>query len=330
MDCKMRYAGAELRREETDWMHKHIPILEREVVEALRPEDPAVKRLVDGTVGGGGHTLALLRAGIHEALCIDRDRSALDHARRKLSDFADRVCLVHGSYIDMAAESRLLGWDTVDAILLDLGLSSLQLDEPARGFSFRFDAPLDMRFDHRSSGMTAQDLVNGLPEAELANLLYRYGEERRSRQIASAIVAQRPLQTTSQLAETVARAKRARTRSAAKTHPATKVFQALRISVNGELEALERALPIAVGLLCPGGRLAVISFHSLEDRIVKQTFKRLSTTVSAPPGMASIGAAKAQIRLVNRKPIKPSREEIEANPRSRSAKLRVVEKLEWA
>ena len=311
-------------------MHEHIPILLREVVEALRAKDPAVKRLVDGTVGGGGHTLALLRAGVNEALCVDRDRSAIDHARRKLSEFADRVCLVHGSYIDMAAEARLMGWETVDAILLDLGLSSLQLDEPARGFSFRFDAPLDMRFDHGSSGMTAQDLVNELPEAELANLLYRNGEERRSRQIASAIVAQRPVQTTSQLAETVARAKRVRTRPATKTHPATKVFQALRIAVNDELEALERALPIAVGLLRPGGRLAVISFHSLEDRIVKQSFKRLSTTVSAPPGMASIGAAKAQIRLVNRKPIKPSREEIEANPRSRSAKLRVVEKREWA
>lgn len=311
-------------------MIQHIPILERDVVEALRAKDPLVKRLVDGTVGGGGHTLALLRAGIDEALCIDRDSSAIDRARGRLSEFADRVSLVHRSYIDMAAEARLRGWDTVDAILLDLGLSSLQLDDPARGFSFRHDAPLDMRFDRDGAAATAYELVNGLPATELANLLYRYGEERESRRIANAIVGQRPLQTTGQLADVVARAKRVRARSATRTHPATKAFQALRIAVNDELKAVERALPVAIGLLRPGGRLAVISFHSLEDRIVKQAFKKLSTTVSAPPGMASIEAAKAQIRLVNRKPIAPSREEIEANPRSRSAKLRVVEKLEWA
>ena len=326
----MRYAGAEARREKSDGMTKHIPILEREIVEVLRAQDPAVKRLVDGTLGSGGHTLSLLRAGIDEALCFDRDSSAIDHARERLSEFADRARLVHDSYLGMAAEARLGGWETVDAILLDLGLSSLQLDDPARGFSFRFDAPLDMRFDNGGCGTTACDLVNGFPAAELANLLFRYGEERQSRRIADAIVAQRPLRTTRQLAELVARAKRGRACRSPKTHPATKVFQALRIAVNGELEAVERALPIAVELLRPGGRLAVISFHSLEDRIVKQTFKKLSTAVKAPPGMASIMAVAAQVRLVNRKPIAPSREEIEANPRSRSAKLRVVEKLEWA
>ena len=185
-----------------------------------------------------------------------------------------------------------------------------------------------MRFDSGGDGRTAYDLVNGLSTTELANLLYRYGEERRSRRIASAIAERRPIETTGQLADLVARVKRGRARRTATTHPATTVFQALRIAVNGELEAVKRALPVAVELLSPGGRLAVITFHSLEDRIVKQTFKKLSTTVKAPPGMASIEAAKAQIRLVNRKPITPSREEIEANPRSRSAKLRVVEKLE--
>ena len=309
-------------------MIQHIPIMEGEVVEALRANDPLVKRLIDGTVGGGGHTLALLRAGVNEALCLDRDRSAIDHARGRLSEFADRARLVHGSYIDMAAEARLAGWETVDAVLLDLGLSSLQLDDPERGFSFRFDAPLDMRFDSGGDGRTAYDLVNGLSTTELANLLYRYGEERRSRRIASAIAERRPIETTGQLADLVARVKQGRARRTATTHPATTVFQALRIAVNGELEAVKRVLPVAVELLSPGGRLAVITFHSLEDRIVKQTFKKLSTTVKAPPGMASIEAAKAQIRLVNRKPITPSREEIEANPRSRSAKLRVVEKLE--
>jgi 16S rRNA (cytosine1402-N4)-methyltransferase len=313
-----------------DTMVQHIPILEREIVAALQPEDPAIRRLVDGTVGAGGHTLALLRAGISEALCIDRDRSAIDHARGKLGEFADRARLVHGSYIDMAAEARLLGWQTVDAIVLDLGLSSLQLDDPARGFSFRFDAPLDMRFDDTGRRTTAQDLVNDLPPEELANLFYRFGEERYSRRIASAIADRRPIASTSELAELVARAIGGHARRSSRTHPATRVFQALRIAVNGELEAVERALPVAVDLLRPGGRLAVITFHSLEDRIVKRTFKQLSTAVTAPPGMASINAIKAQIRLVNRKPIKPSREEINANPRSRSAKLRVVEKLERA
>lgn len=326
----MGYAGSWRRGRESEAMIQHIPIMAREVVAALRAEHPDVKRLVDGTVGGGGHALALLRAGIDEALCFDRDKSAIKDARLRLAEFAGRARLAHGSYIDMASEARLRGWDRVEAILLDLGLSSLQLDDPKRGFSFRFDAPLDMRFDRSGDGATASDLVNGLPAADLANLLYRLGEERHSRRIARAIVEQRPIQTTRQLAELVARAKPGPARRSTKTHPATKVFQALRIAVNRELEAVERVLPIAVELLKPGGRLAVITFHSLEDRIVKQTFKTLSTTVTAPPGMASIETATAQVRLVNRKPIVPSREEVDANPRSRSAKLRVVEKLEWA
>ena len=311
-------------------MNQHIPIMEREVIQALRADDLTVKRLIDGTVGGGGHTLALMRAGIEEALGIDLDASAIDRARERLSEFAERARLVQGSYTDMAAHAEAMGWREVDAILLDLGASSLQMDDPARGFSFRFDAPLDMRFDARSDGATAQDLVNGLGASELADLFYRYGEERHSRRIARAIVEQRPISTTRQLAELVARVKPRRSRPAAKTHPATKVFQALRIAVNRELESVEIVLPIAVSLLRPGGRLAVLSFHSLEDRIVKRTFRKLSTTVTAPPGMASIEEAVAQVRSVNRKPIVPSSEEIRRNPRSRSAKLRVVEKLERA
>lgn len=309
-------------------MNQHIPVLEGEVIEALRADDPTVKRLIDGTVGGGGHTLALLRAGIEEALGIDLDRSAIAQATDRLLEYADRARLVHGSYIDMAAHAETMGWEAVDAILLDLGASSLQMDDPERGFSFRFEAPLDMRFDDGSGGATAQDLVNGLSAADLADLLYRYGEERGARRIAGAIIEQRPIRTTRQLAELVARVKRKGTRRSAKIHPATKVFQALRIAVNRELESVENALPIAVNLLRPGGRLAVISFHSLEDRIVKQSFRKLSTTVSAPPGMASIKETVAQVRLVNRKPIVPSQEEIRLNPRSRSAKLRIVEKLE--
>ncbi len=309
-------------------MNQHIPILAREAVELLRADDPAVKRLIDGTVGGGGHTLALLSAGIDHALGIDRDRSAIARARACLSEVEDRARLIHGSYVDMASHAAMTGWRAVDAILLDLGASSLQLDDPARGFSFRFEAPLDMRFDGESGGRTADDLVNSLQTDDLAALLYRFGEERHSRRIARAIARRRPIHSTRQLAELVAQAKPKPARHSGKTHPATKVFQALRIAVNGELDALERALPIAVGLLRPGGRLAVISFHSLEDRIVKQAFRKLSMSVTSPPGMASIEETVAQIRLVNRKPITPADEEIRLNPRSRSAKLRVVEKLE--
>ena len=326
-DDRMRYAGCWQQGHKSGAMNQHIPVLEGDVVEALRADDPTVKRLIDGTVGGGGHTLALLRAGIEEALGIDLDRSAIAQATDRLLEYADRARLVHGSYIDMAAHAETMGWEAVDAILLDLGASSLQMDDPERGFSFRFEAPLDMRFDD-GGGATAQDLVNGLSAADLADLLYRYGEERGARRIAGAIIEQRPIRTTRQLAELVARVKRKGTRRSAKIHPATKVFQALRIAVNRELESVENALPIAVNLLRPGGRLAVISFHSLEDRIVKQSFRKLSTTVSSPPGMASIKETVAQVRLVNRKPIVPSQEEIRLNPRSRSAKLRIVEKLE--
>ena len=304
--------------------------MERETTEALRAAAPAVRRLIDGTVGGGGHTRALLSAGIDEALGIDRDASAIAQAQARLADFGDRVRVVQGSYVDMAAMARRIGWDHVDAILLDLGLSSLQLDDSERGFSFRYDAPLDMRFDRGGGGPTAQDLVNSLPAADLADLFHRYGEERHSRRIASAIVDQRPITSSRRLAELVARVAAGRARGASQIHPATRVFQALRIAVNQELDALERALPIAVDLLGPGGRLAVISFHSLEDRIVKRAFRELSTDMTAPPGMASLGERRAQVTLINRKPIRPTRAEIMTNPRSRSAKLRVVQKLERA
>ena len=304
--------------------------MEREIIETLRANDAGVKRLIDGTLGGGGHTLALMRAGVDEALGIDLDESAMAHAKTRLRAYGGRARFVHGSYVDMAESAKSIGWDSVDAILLDLGLSSLQLDDAARGFSFRLEAPLDMRFDQRDGGKTASDLINQLPAAELADIFHRYGDERYSRRIARAIVERRPIHTTRQLAELAARAKPAPSRRAAKTHPATTVFQALRIAVNQELRSLEYALPIAVSLLRPGARLAVISFHSLEDRIVKRAFRKLSTTVAAPPGMASIEERTAQVRLVNRKPIVPAPAEIRANPRSRSAKLRVVEKRERA
>ena len=309
-------------------MSQHIPIMLDRVVKALRAEDLAVERLIDGTVGGGGHTLALLQAGVADVLACDLDAAALLVARETLSDYGDRVNFFHGSYIHMRAQAKLLGWEAVDAILLDLGLSSLQMDDPQRGFSFRHAAPLDMRFDGDNSAESAHDLVNNLPAAELADILYRYGEERHSRRIARAIAKDRPIVTTLQLAELVARVKPAEKRRASRIHPATQVFQALRIAVNQELEAVESILPIAIDLLRPGGRLAVIAFHSLEDRIVKHCFRELSTAVVPPPGMASIEERRATIKLVNRKAIVPNQEEINANPRSRSAKLRVVEKLD--
>ncbi len=307
-------------------MSGHIPILTDALVKALRAQDPAVRRLVDGTVGGGGHSAALLGAGIENALVIDLDKSSIARARTALAAFGERVQYSNGSYLDMGQEMARLGWDKADAILLDLGLSSLQLNDPARGFSFRFDAPLDMRFDVDGGGRTAGELVDELEEGELADLFFRYGEERHARRIARAIAQARPVATAAQLADIVMRAKPAAARRA-RIHPATRVFQALRIAVNDELASVTNVLPLAIGLLRPGGRLAVISFHSLEDRIVKRQFRALAETRLAPPGMASLGEKRAQIRLVNRKPIVADEAEVRANPRSRSAKLRVVEKL---
>ena len=308
-------------------MSGHIPILVEAIVESLRVEDPAVKRLIDGTVGGGGHSHALLSAGIEDVLACDLDARAIAIARETLAEFDEGVHFYQGSYVDMRQQAEQLGWDAVDAILLDLGLSSLQLDDPQRGFSFRFDAPLDMRFDVDSGGSTAKELVNGLTESELADVLFRYGEERYARRIARSIVEARPIEGAPQLAEIVTRAKPAAAKRKTRIHPATQVFQALRIAVNRELESVESVIPIAIDLLRPGGRLAVISFHSLEDRIVKQQFRELARTVVAPPGMASIEERRAQVRLVNRKPMVANDDEIDANPRSRSAKLRIVEKL---
>ena len=307
-------------------MSTHIPVLSAFVVDTLAPANGGFSRLIDGTVGGGGHSRALLEAGAGEVLAFDLDWEAIETARAVLAAYRGRVTLCHASYLQMGAKARARGWDAVDAIVLDLGLSSMQLDSPTRGFAFRHDARLDMRFDAGGKNPTAHELVNSLSEQALADLLFRYGEERRARKIAKAIVRHRPIDTTGQLADIVLQARR-RGKSR-KIHPATQVFQALRIAVNQELDNLEKVLPMAVDLLRPGGRLAVIAFHSLEDRIVKQTFKEMAAARTAPPGMASIQAKAARVKLVNRKPIIADAAEISRNPRSRSAKLRVVEKLE--
>ena len=307
-------------------MKTHIPVLSACVVDMLAPADGGLERLIDGTVGGGGHSRALLEAGADEVLAFDLDGEAIETARAALAAYGDRVTLCRASYLRMGEKARARGWDAVDAIVLDLGLSSMQLDSPTRGFAFRHDARLDMRFDADGENPTAHELVNSLAEQELADLLFRYGEERRARKIAKAIVRHRPIDTTRQLADVVLQA-RPRGKSA-KIHPATQVFQALRIAVNQELDSLEKVLPMAVDLLRPGGRLAVIAFHSLEDRIVKRTFKEMAAALDAPPGMASVETKAARVKLVNRKPIIADAAEISGNPRSRSAKLRVVEKLE--
>jgi 16S rRNA (cytosine1402-N4)-methyltransferase len=312
---------------------EHIPVLCDAVLAGLdlRPAG----RYIDGTLGAGGHAAGILGgAPKGRLLGLDRDPVALARSRERLSRFGDRVTVVRGNFADMEAVVDRLGFGPVDGIVLDLGLSSmLQLADPKRGFSFQQDGPLDMRFEGGaeggSSGPTAADVVNGYAVDELADLIYRYGEEPASRAIARAIARARPLQTTAQLAEVVASAvRRPDRRGVGRLHPATRTFQALRIAVNRELESLERGLTGAVRVLCPGGRLAVIAFHSLEDRIVKQFFAQESRDCICPPErMVCTCGHRAQLALVTRKPIRPTVQEIERNPRSRSARLRIAAKV---
>jgi 16S rRNA (cytosine1402-N4)-methyltransferase len=259
-------------------------------------------------------------------LGLDLDPRALALAGERLQEFGDRAVLRQASYRSLAEQVKQLDWPPLQGILLDLGLSSMQLDTPERGFSFQQDGPLDMRFGP-ANPVKASDLVNDLPETELADLLWRFGEESNSRRIARAIVRSRPLATTRQLAEVIAHAVPNR----GKIHPATKSFQALRIAVNQELRTIEETLPIAVEALAPGGRLAVISFHSLEDRIVKQYFRRESKDCICPPEQIICTCGhRASIIEITRHPVQPGESEAEQNPRARSARLRVGEKRELA
>jgi 16S rRNA (cytosine1402-N4)-methyltransferase len=302
---------------------EHVPVLYQSVLEWLQPQ-PGMK-FVDGTVGGGGHAEGILKMGAW-LLGLDRDEDALRTASRRLAPYAGRMILRHASYRKAGAILKEVGWGQAAGIILDLGLSSLQLADPQRGFAFREDGPLDMRFD-RSDGETAADLVNTLPEDEIASILFRYGEEHRARRIARAILRARPLQSTRQLAETVAAAVGSSGRQF-RVHPATRTFQALRISVNRELEELEQGLPVLMNCLEQGGRLAVISFHSLEDRLVKQTFRKAAG--KPVKGERSGPGAQPEIffREMTKKPVQPDEEERTANPRSRSAKLRVIERIQ--
>jgi 16S rRNA (cytosine1402-N4)-methyltransferase len=293
-------------------MNAHVPVMTAEVVGLLRPSRGGV--FVDCTVGLGGHARALLEAGATRILGLDRDRAALAAARITLSRWLDRVELVHADYRDLAAVLDDHGLGLIDGALADLGVSSMQLDAEGRGFSFQRDEPLDMRMD-QSGGPTAADIIAQSDERDLADILYRYGEERFSRRIARALVEERrsePIVTTARLAAIVRRAipRRGWTR----IDPATRTFQALRIWVNRELDGLDRFIQLAVTRLQTGARLAVIAFHSLEDRVIKHTLRGLEQ-------------AGEPIKVLTRKPVTPSDEEVQINPRARSAKLRVAERV---
>jgi 16S rRNA (cytosine1402-N4)-methyltransferase len=305
----------------------HIPVLLDAVLDGLRAADLPAARFVDGTLGAGGHAAAILSAAPESRLLgLDRDPAALTLAAERLAPFGERITIRHASYEQIAemVPPWLEGETGVDGILLDLGLSSMQVNDPARGFAFMHEGPLDMRFDSSSGGITAADIVNTWDADEIADILFHCGEERNSRRIARAIIAARPITTTRRLAEVVAQAQRGPRQ---KIHPATRTFQALRIAVNDELGAVERVLPHAIDLLRPGGRLAVISFHSLEDRIVKQTFREEATGCLCPPRQPVCTCGHvARVTLITRKPITPTAAEIAQNPRARSAKLRIAER----
>lgn len=302
----------------------HIPVLLREVLDGLKVQPGG--RYIDATVGGGGHAVAILERSAPDGrlLGIDRDPEVLERARERLRPFGERVVLAQGSYAELRRLAVRYDFLEVDGILFDLGLSSWQLSDPHRGFSFQIEGPLDMRYDP-GQGIPASEIVNRWPEKELAALIRRYGEERYARRIARAIVRHRPIRTTTELAALIARTVGW---GRDDLHPATRTFLALRIAVNDELSALEQALPQAVSLLKPGGRLAVIAFHSLEDRIVKTFFQREARDCLCPPQVPVCTCGhRATLRLITRKPIRPSEEEVRVNPRARSARLRIAERL---
>jgi len=307
----------------------HRPVLLDEVVRALEPRPDAV--LVDATVGAGGHAEALLRALGEEGRLygIDRDPHALALATERLSPFGRRFVPIRGNHRDLVRLLRAAGAFAADGILADLGVSSMQLDDAERGFSFKADGPLDMRMDPET-GVAASSWLADASEEEIARVLDRYGEERQARRIARAIVrrrASKPLRTTRDLASLVEETLGPRAK-AFRIHPATRTFQALRIVVNDELTGLSAFVDDAVSLLRPGGRLAVISFHSLEDRLVKVAMKALAERCICPPGMPVCGCGREDlVRLVTRKPIRPDEDQVRENPRARSARLRVVERL---
>ncbi|MGH7883544.1 MAG: 16S rRNA (cytosine(1402)-N(4))-methyltransferase RsmH [Candidatus Dormibacteraceae bacterium] len=304
----------------------HKAVLAAESIEllALRPGS----MVIDGTLGSGGHSQLILGQITPggRLLAIDRDDAALERSRARLTDSTVETTLLQGNFADLSELANRAGFAEVQAVLFDLGLSSDQLEEAERGFSWRLDGPLDMRMD-RSQPMSAAELVNQLTDRELGSLIRCLGEERWANRIARFIIARRPLETTRQLAEAV-EAAIPRAAWPPHIHPATRTFQALRMAVNRELESLERGLRAALGLLAVGGRLAVIAFHSLEDRVVKSYFREQARSCICPPQQPfCVCQHQPTLRLLTRRPIRPSSAEVEANPRSRSARLRVAERI---
>lgn len=310
---------------------EHKPVLFKETLEGLNLKAGGL--YIDATVGGGGHARAILE-GIKPGgvlIGIDQDEEALDAARERLQDFSSSFKPVRSSFVHLKEIARSLDVKAVDGILFDLGVSSYQLDNPERGFTYWEDAPLDMRMDQRQE-TTAHSLVNNLSERELTRIIRQYGEERWAGRIARFIVAARSsagqIRTTEQLVAIIKNAIPARARREG-GHPARRTFQALRIAVNGELDVICPALQAAVDLLAPGGRLAVITFHSLEDRLVKRAFVRLEGRCSCPPDLPYCVCQEAgPLQIITRKPISPGKSELEMNNRARSAKLRIAEKRE--
>lgn len=310
----------------------HQPVLVRETLKFLAPEAGGV--FVDCTVGTGGHAEAILAASTQTRVVgVDRDETAIQVATERLRGYGPRFCAVHGNFKQLQEILPACNAQDVDGMVVDLGASSLQLEQAQRGFSFQQEGPLDMRMDRRQE-LTAADLVNTLSEAELADLIYHYGEDQAARRIARAIVRERQhrkIETTTQLANVVLRATGASRRG--RIHPATRTFQALRIAVNEELKDLDTFVASAIAVLKPGGRLVAISFHSLEDRIIKRAFRLHAGQCQCQPVAWLSGTrcprcgAERQVEILTRKPVQPSEAEIRMNPRARSAKLRACRKL---
>lgn len=307
----------------------HTPVLLDEVLEYLNPKSGGI--YIDGTLGLGGHTKDILKRSEPDGrvIGIDKDPAAIEIAKERLREFGERVEFIHGSFSEMGRVAKDLGVREVDGILLDLGVSSLQMDTGHRGFSFLKNAPLDMRMD-TTGGITAAEVVNSYPLEGLQRILWEFGEEGYSRRIAREIIKTREaarIETTGELARIVERSI-PRKDWPEKIHPATKTFQALRIAVNDELDSLEHGLNDGIGLLKAGGRFCVISFHSLEDRIVKNRFRNWETPCICPPSLPVCRCGKIkEARVLTKKGIKPSGDEVKVNPRARSARLRVAEKV---
>ena len=308
----------------------HQPVLLNEVTAHFASQGDKV--FVDATLGLGGHSERILKSSAATKIIgIDQDLEAIEFAKKRLAVFGGRIEIFHANFAQIREVLRIAGIEKIDGILADLGVSSLQFDSGERGFSFRFDAPLDMRMNPLENTPTAADLLAGFSEFEIAKIIYEYGEERLSRRIARRIVEKResgfPVRTTKELAELIEKAVGRKPKD--KIHPATRTFQALRISVNRELDVLEDFLLDAIDCLKKNGRLAIITFHSLEDRIVKRTFQKLAGKCSCPPRFPVCDCgARRTIEILTRKPLVPSEIEIEDNPRARSAKLRVCQKID--